>query len=250
MNAVSAAQLLLELLKLTVYISCAYLALMVYAHRIKTGWVVRFVDRRFVALALLTLAIVGIKVFEDVVTKESATIDAALLWFVRQTMPPAVVGFFALVTLAGAAKVLVPVTAVLSIALFITRHRQQAYLLVGSMASGWAFTYVVKSLVNRARPDLWSTTWYWGSSFPSGHTLSTAAFSTALVIGAAQIWPRSRYYTLPLAGVWIVLMGMSRLVLGVHWPTDVLAATCLGVFIPLVISIWMDSYQRPTGTDQ
>ena len=130
-----------------------------------------------------------------------------------------------------------PATAVLSVGFLLTRHWRQAVLLAASMTCSWALTYIVKALVGRERPELWSATWYWGSSFPSGHTLSTAAFATALVIGTAQIWPKSRFVSLPLAVVWIGLMGLSRLVLGVHWPTDVLAAVCVGVFVPLAVSL-------------
>jgi undecaprenyl-diphosphatase len=77
------------------------------------------------------------------------------------------------------------------------------------------------------------------SSFPSGHALSTSAFATALTLIATRIWPPSRRIALPLAVLWIGLMGLSRLVLGVHWPADVLAAVCLGLFIPLAISLFL-----------
>ena len=237
MNLVASRELVFDLFKLGLYVACAYTALVVYARHVKTGWLQHLATRRVAVLTLLTLMLVTFKVFEDVIAKESGPIDTALLWFVRQTIPPAVGGFFALITLSGAAMFLVPATAVLSIVFFMTRHWRQAVLLVSSMACGWAITYIVKVLVGRSRPELWSAAWYWGSSFPSGHTLSTAAFATALVIGTAQIWPKSRFVSLPLAVVWIGLMGLSRLVLGVHWPTDVLAAVCVGVFIPLAISL-------------
>ena len=237
MNLIVNTEFVIDLFKLALYIACGYVALNVYARHVKTRWVVRLTAARFAVLTLLSLLVVAIKVFEDVVTKESGPVDAAVLWFVRQIMPPAMFRFFEVVTLTGAARFLVPATVALSVFFYTTRHRQQAVLLATSMACGWALTYTVKSLVDRTRPELWSTTWYWGSSFPSGHTLSTAAFATALVIGTAQIWPKSRFVALPLAVVWVTLMGVSRLVLGVHWPTDVLAATCLGVFIPLAISL-------------
>ena len=104
------------------------------------------------------------------------------------------------------------------------------------MACAGLLTYFIKTLVNRSRPDLWNTEWYSGSSFPSGHTLSAATFATALVLCVARIRPSSRYAALLLAIPWIGLVGLSRLVLGVHWPTDVLAAICVGVFIALAIS--------------
>ena len=42
--------------------------------------------------------------------------------------------------------------------------------------------YGLKAIVGRARPALWGSQWYWGSSFPSGNTLSTAAFATAAAL--------------------------------------------------------------------
>ncbi len=242
------SEFVIDVLKLALYIACIYTGLNVYARQAKTPWVVRLTARRFALLSVLTLVVVGVKIIEDVTTQDSGPIDAALLWYVRQVIPPVMISFFGWVTLAGAAKVLAPATAALSILFYATRYRAQAALLAASMTSGWALTYAVKSVVGRDRPELWSTTWYWGSSFPSGHTLSTAAFSTALVIGTAQIWPKSRFIALPLAIVWISLMALSRLVLGVHWPTDVLAAICLGVLIPLAISMVVFKDDKRSGS--
>ena len=92
----------------------------------------------------------------------------------------------------------------------------------------------------RARPALWATEWYWGSSFPSGHTLVVAAIATAGVLCVSRIRPAARGAALSLAFVWILLVALSRMVLGVHWPTDVLAAAFIGAFLPLAISVALE----------
>ena len=233
-----------DLFKLALYVACAYLAFSFYARRAQAPWLLTLATQRMAVLTLLTLLVVGIKVFEDVIEQESGPVDQAILWFVRQTLPPSLFSFFSAVTWTGAAVFLVPATVAMCGLLFIRHHHREAVLLAVTMAGGWALTYAVKSLVGRARPELWSTTWYWGSSFPSGHTLSTAAFATALTLIASRIWPQSRRVALPLAVLWVSLMGLSRMVLGVHWPTDVLAAICMGVFLPLAISMFLDLYQH------
>jgi hypothetical protein len=118
----------------------------------------------------------------------------------------------------------------------------EALLLTVSVLSGAIIVYVLKAVVGRARPDLWDTEWYWGSSFPSGHTLVVAALATATVISVHRIWPGSRKFAVLIAFVWAFSVGFSRLVLGVHWPTDVLAAVCIGMFLPLAIGIVLESW--------
>ena len=237
MQSVADSAVIFDLIKLALFVACGYFAFAAYARRASAPWALALAPRRMAVLTLLTLSVVGIKVFEDVISQESGSIDKAILWFVRENIPVAMNGFFIAVTWTGAAIVMVPATAAVCAWLLATRRWREAGFLVASMASGWALSYIIKTLVSRARPDLWSSTWYWGSSFPSGHTLSAAVFSTALTLIAARIWPSSRYVVLPLAVLWTSLMGLSRLVLGVHWPTDVLAAVCVGVFIPLAISL-------------
>ena len=93
--------------------------------------------------------------------------------------------------------------------------------------------YAMKAIVGRERPALWDTQWYWGSSFPSGHTLVVAAFAAACTLILGRLWPVTRKFALAVALLWIVLVAFSRMILGVHWPTDVLTAACVGTAIPL-----------------
>ena len=79
-----------------------------------------------------------------------------------------------------------------------------------------------KYLLARTRPDLWaSLTPLTSYSFPSGHSMAAAALATALIV---MLWrTRRRWPAVLLGGLWALLMGWSRLYLGVHYPSDVLA---------------------------
>ena len=172
--------------------------------------------------------------------------EAALLWFVHNHVPQSLEGFFRSVTLSGSARFLVPVSVLVVIALLVARRGFEALLMAASMVTAPLVVYALKSAFERARPALWEAPLYWGSSFPSGHTLSTAAFAFAAMLCAARIWPQRRGLVVLGTGfaiLWTCAVALSRLVIGVHWPTDVLASIALGVAIPVFFSKLFDLHQ-------
>lgn len=109
--------------------------------------------------------------------------------------------------------------------------RHMAFFLCGAVAGGMILTTVLKDSFHRSRPDLVSHAVYAsGASFPSGHSMMSAV--TYLTLGAllARSHPRKmvKAYVLLLAAMLTVLVGVSRVYLGVHWPTDVLAGWSAG----------------------
>jgi undecaprenyl-diphosphatase len=167
-------------------------------------------------LELLTLAVGGVRLIEDVVAKESGPVDEAILWFIRDHVPPALNGLFAMVTFSGSARFLAPVAVVAAMALLVARRHFEAVLVGASVITATLAVWGMKAIVGRARPALWEAQWYWGSSLPNGHTLSTAAFATAAALCVARIWPRAGSVAMALAVLWTGLVAVSRLVLGVH----------------------------------
>ncbi len=101
MHLVVTSAFVFDIFKLVIYIACIYLGLTFYANNVTAGWLKIFATKRFFALALLTLLVVGTMVFEDVISAESSPVDTAVLWFIRQEFPSELVGFFTLITLTG-----------------------------------------------------------------------------------------------------------------------------------------------------
>jgi undecaprenyl-diphosphatase len=235
-------ELIKDVVKLAVIVAFFYFALSVYLGWKQPAWSAFAEKRRFAILLTLVLAVVGIKVSEDAVNRESGPFDVPVLQFIHAHFPPSLTGIFEAVTISGSASVLLPLVTIMVVALLCAKRRFEALLLTVSVLSGAVIVYVLKAVVGRARPDLWDTEWYWGSSFPSGHTLVVAALATAAVIVANRIWPGSRKFAMLIAFAWIFSVGISRLVLGVHWPTDVLAAVCIGMFLPLATGIVLESW--------
>jgi undecaprenyl-diphosphatase len=109
---------------------------------------------------------------------------------------------------------------------------------------------LVKGLVGRARPgaslQLAAES---GASFPSGHATDTTAFLLAgsLVVAIAVLRrPLARIASVVSAGLVGAAMGASRLVLGVHWPTDVLAGVTLGAAVALAMVVAAVIFTRLT----
>lgn len=233
-------ELIEDIVKMALIIACLYFVLGEFVRRMQPAWSEPLGKRRLITLWVLILAVTASKLTEDVVGGESGPIDRAILLFIHGHVPRSLTGLFEAMTLTGSARILFPLVTLTTIALLWARHRFEALLVAASVISGALVIYLIKTVVGRARPSLWDTAWYWGSSFPSGHTLIIAAFATATALSVSRIRPASRNLALSLAILWITLVAMSRLVLGVHWPTDVLVAACIGAFLPLAMSVVLE----------
>lgn len=233
-------ELIEEIAQLVLIVACFYFIFGTYVRREQPAWSKPLEKRRMTILFVLVFAAIIVNVSEDVLGGDSGPIDRSILLFVHSHVPGMLNGFFEAVTFTGSSRVLFPVTTVATIALLWARRRFEALLIAASVISGSIVIYIVKVAVGRIRPTLWETELYWGSSFPSGHTLAVAAFAIAVAVCVGRIRPAAYRLTLSIAILWISLVALSRLVLGVHWPTDVLVAACIGAFLPLVISVALE----------
>jgi undecaprenyl-diphosphatase len=232
-------ELVEDIVKLTCIVAALYLALRYFIHNKRPGLSKALGKRRLAVLFGLVLLVLALKISEDVLGGESGPIDKVTLLYIHSHIPASLTPFFTAITFTGSAKFLLPFTALITVMLFLARYHSEAMLLAVSQISAVLVIVIIKMLVARDRPALWETEWYWGASFPSGHTLAVATFATAATLCVMKVRPGGRAYAMALATFWIFFVGLSRLVLGVHWPTDVLAAACIGTFLPLVINAVM-----------
>jgi undecaprenyl-diphosphatase len=175
---------------------------------------------------------------EAVVEGETHTFDEAVLRALRSPADPAdplgpwwVEQIFKDITALGGHTVLTLITAAAVGYLLIDRKRAAALLVLVSVGGGVLLSSLAKNLVARPRPELVAhMVEVHTLSFPSGHAMMSAV--TFLTLGAllARVQPHRRLkaYLLGVAVILTVLVGASRVYLGVHWPTDVLAGWCAG----------------------
>ncbi len=123
--------------------------------------------------------------------------------------------------------------------------RRQAWILAGTVLAAQISSEVLKTFYDRPRPSLVPHHSYvYTQSFPSGHSaLSAAVFLTlATLIASVEKRPSSKILIYVLALVATVGVGFSRVYLGVHWPSDVLAGWSLGAtwaFGAWIVLEWM-----------
>jgi undecaprenyl-diphosphatase len=135
------------------------------------------------------------------------------------------------VTGLGGFTVVTLVTVVATLAFLMHGRRRHALVLAGTVLLAEISSDVAKAFYNRPRPDLVPHGAYvYSASFPSGHsTLSAATFLTlAVLIASLEPNRGTKAMVFVLAFALVLAIGFSRVYLGVHWPSDVLAGWSLG----------------------
>nr|WP_298373355.1 phosphatase PAP2 family protein [uncultured Halomonas sp.] len=134
-------------------------------------------------------------------------------------------------TALGGVGVLVFITLITFGFLLLSRYYRASLFLLASIGGGLLASTLLKMLFDRPRPDLVSHgSIVYTASFPSGHSMMAAVTYLTLTALLIRIQPRFRLkaYLLVAALLVTLLVGISRIYLGVHWPTDVLAGWTAG----------------------
>ena len=177
----------------------------------------------------LTLAALA----EHVMTGRPLTlIDQQLSAWLARNRTPSLTTFFIVVTSLGSTAAGVLVAVVMGIYLLLRRQRYWFAATVLTIAGGAILNRSLKLAFQRARPAFDDpVTTFAGYSFPSGHTLTaTVVFGTlALYLFTRKKNFRARIVVLVLAILVILMVAFSRIYLGAHYLTDVLAAMAEGL---------------------
>lgn len=146
-----------------------------------------------------------------------------------------------LIYITNFAYVIIPVCLIL---LVIPKTRTISIPVVLTMIVSPVCVKLLKSSFGRLRPDIESMVIATGYSFPSGHTTNTMAFYTSIAIIALKyIENKTIKITVVICSyILAITTGLSRIYLGVHYASDVLAGFVLGLFISILIFFIWDNY--------
>jgi undecaprenyl-diphosphatase len=157
------------------------------------------------------------------------------------------------ITALGTGTVVMMIVAVAALFLFLTKHKYSGLLLLVATGGGILLNLVLKLRFDRPRPHVF----VWGtnavsSSFPSGHAMSaTIVYSTVAYLAIRlyrRTWPK--VLTAIAAGGTIVAISASRLYLGVHYPSDVLAGAVIGLAWAAFCMATLEAVQKFTRRER
>lgn len=170
-------------------------------------------------------------------------LDQAVIHLIRRPVPSGLRGTLIAITTAGNPRPVTWLTILLVVALVIARRYRASFFMVINVL-GWAGlgNYLIKNLVQRPRPTVDRLVSASSYSFPSGHSITAMLlWGTVIVLAGRYLrhHPGWRWLLSGLASLWIVVIGVSRVFVGVHYPTDVLAGWLLGFFLLTLTQWWL-----------
>jgi undecaprenyl-diphosphatase len=176
--------------------------------------------------------------------KEVFAFDAPVLNMLHAMATPTLDRFFVLMTRLGYQWGVVPLDLIVVVSLALRRRFRDGLFFSLAVIGSVVLNIVAKNYFARLRPDLWlSLTPETTYSFPSGHAMGSATLGMALII---LYWPtRWRWPTMVASLVFVFLVGVSRVYLGVHYPSDILAGWSAAIAWVFGIYVLVDRKAPP-----
>ena len=204
-------------------------------------WTARRVHNAYTTFGLLILGGLAIaialtfgfaKIAGKVVSGGTTGLDDAAMKFMGSHQVPWITKGMVELTMLGTGIVVAMIVVVSALFLWLYDYKNSATLLLVTTLGGLLLNNVLKLGFDRPRPQFFD----WGthvssSSFPSGHAMSAAIVYPTVAYLAARLQKSglARAITLLIAALLVVLIGVSRVYLGVHYPSDVVAGVVVGL---------------------
>jgi membrane-associated phospholipid phosphatase len=155
--------------------------------------------------------------------------DVAILQALHQTQTQSLDAFAEGLTAFGIEAGVVPAAAAIAVFLLLQRQRETLLFWLYSGLGSSVLGISTKLIWQRTRPYLWDSLYPYPKdfSFPSGHAMASMTITATLVV---LLWEtRWRLPALGLGGLFVLGIGWTRLYLGVHYPSDVVAGWMLAI---------------------
>ncbi|MEZ7599336.1 phosphatase PAP2 family protein [Streptococcus sp. 27098_8_69] len=181
------------------------------------------------SFALLLFMIIGyiVKFYPEMLVSFDQPIQTAI----RGDLPETLTLLFRAITHLIDIPVVVSWSLLLAIILYFKKWKCESLLVTANLSLAGILIVSLKHLYQRPRPDILHLVEEKGFSFPSGHSLAvTLLVGSLMIILGQRVKNRTLKYTLQiLLGIYLLSVLVSRVYLGVHYPSDVIASLCVGL---------------------
>lgn len=159
--------------------------------------------------------------------------DDAVYKFISGFISDGMTGFMKLMTFLGSGWSITALAAAIPFFVFILKKKKYyaaALMVPLNIAAGSLLNEILKRIFLRPRPDIHRLITVTGYSFPSGHSMNSMIFYGFIIyLLLSYARPRYRYAAASILGLMILLIGTSRIYLGVHYASDVIAGFIMGL---------------------
>ena len=183
------------------------------------------------SFALLLFVILGyvVKFYLDQLIPFDSSIQTAI----RGDLPAILTTIFRGITRLIDLPIVISWAILLTVIFYLKKWKSESLLVAGNLSLAGILIVSLKHLYQRPRPEILHLVEEEGFSFPSGHSLAvTLLIGSLIIIVGQRVKDRTVKLILQiLLGIYLVSVIISRVYLGVHYPSDVLASLCLGLGI-------------------
>ena len=179
------------------------------------------------SISMFIFLILGFKVRGS---NEGVFFDVAILNFIHGHRIPLLTSIMKFITSIGSVYFYFPIVSMILIIFIKDKYYYGIKLLLLSTIGSYTLNYIFKNIFLRVRPLNYFLIEQGGYSYPSGHAMVSITFySTMTYLALKTIKDQKNRRTIKIVNFVIIsLIGFSRIYLGVHWPTDILAGYLLG----------------------
>ena len=187
---------------------------------------------------LITVVILTFLFLSQGYTNILKPFDLKIISYIQSLENEYLTVFYKMITIIADTYQSAIITILLVTFLYFKKHYREALFLAITMTTCGLAMPLLKNIFSRERPNFYRLIEISGYSFPSGHTTSATTMYLTLAIILLSIMKKlNKYFVFSIAVLGIVIIGSSRIYLGVHYPTDVMAGICLGISIVSTVYI-------------
>ena len=165
-------------------------------------------------------------------SSEGVLFDVSILNLIHNSSNPVLLSIMKFISFIGSETFLFPAIGIIIIYTFIKKKYFVTKILLANTLGSWILNYILKWVFQRTRPFDYALVTQGGLSYPSGHSMVTMSMYLTIAYllsrNLADVKKRNIYV---IASIFIVLMGISRMYLGVHWPTDIIGGYIMGYLL-------------------